>query len=190
MALKTFVKVNNITNLSDARYCAGMGVDQLGFCIDPTNENYISNETLNEITGWISGIDIVSEMNGIVQNSTTELVETNTLNLDDLIDKKIILRLPIDEAESQIDKLVSIPNLEYVMVAGDNNLDTSVLKRIEDLANKIPVVLGFGINKENINSVIKNTNIKGIALSGSNEIRPGFKDYDELGDILEAIEED
>ena len=25
MALKTFVKVGNISNLSDARYCAGMG---------------------------------------------------------------------------------------------------------------------------------------------------------------------
>ena len=29
MPLKTFVKVGNITNLSDARYCAGMGVDML-----------------------------------------------------------------------------------------------------------------------------------------------------------------
>jgi phosphoribosylanthranilate isomerase len=31
MPLKTFVKVGCITNLSDARYCAGMGVDMLGF---------------------------------------------------------------------------------------------------------------------------------------------------------------
>ncbi len=34
MALKTIVKVGNITNLSDARYCAVMGVDMLGFCLN------------------------------------------------------------------------------------------------------------------------------------------------------------
>lgn len=34
MALKTFVKISGVNNLSDARYCAGMGVNQLGFNIE------------------------------------------------------------------------------------------------------------------------------------------------------------
>ena len=32
--LKTLIKVSNINNLSDARYCAGMGVEMLGFSMD------------------------------------------------------------------------------------------------------------------------------------------------------------
>ncbi|MFT7424854.1 MAG: phosphoribosylanthranilate isomerase, partial [Algoriphagus sp.] len=34
MALRTFVKINGITNLTDARYCSGMYVDLLGFTFE------------------------------------------------------------------------------------------------------------------------------------------------------------
>ncbi|MFM7857070.1 MAG: hypothetical protein ACKO96_35380, partial [Flammeovirgaceae bacterium] len=50
MSLKITVGVGNITNLSEARYCAGMGVNYLCFPaerIDP--ENY------KAITSWING---------------------------------------------------------------------------------------------------------------------------------------
>ena len=32
--LKTIVKVSEVNNLSDARYCAGMGVEYIGFSMD------------------------------------------------------------------------------------------------------------------------------------------------------------
>ena len=50
--LKTQVKVSSITNLSDARYCAGMGVDLLGF---PIQE--ISLEKFTEILKQILAIN-------------------------------------------------------------------------------------------------------------------------------------
>ena len=61
MALKTFVKVGNITNLSDARYCAGMGVDQIGFNIDPANSSYTEQDDLDSIRAWVSGVEIIAE---------------------------------------------------------------------------------------------------------------------------------
>ena len=54
--LKTQVKVSSITNLSDARYCAGMGVDLLGFAIQE-----ISLEKFTEIRNWLAGVEIVGE---------------------------------------------------------------------------------------------------------------------------------
>ena len=56
--LKTFVIVGEISNLSDARYCAGMGVDVLGFNINPVEETCVAPETLNEISGWVAGVAI------------------------------------------------------------------------------------------------------------------------------------
>ena len=56
--LITKVKVGQVTNLSEARYCAGMGVDFLSFpivSIDP--------KTYQEITGWVAGPKFGIEVN-------------------------------------------------------------------------------------------------------------------------------
>jgi phosphoribosylanthranilate isomerase len=51
-------------------------------------------------------------------------------------------------------------------------------------------MVGYGIDKDNVGSWIDNTHILGICLKGSIEVKPGFKDYDELADILEMLEVD
>ena len=48
MALKTSVIINEVINLSDARYCAGMGVDYIGFRIDENHDKYVDLENFNE----------------------------------------------------------------------------------------------------------------------------------------------
>ncbi|HYG20089.1 MAG TPA: hypothetical protein VD816_14225, partial [Ohtaekwangia sp.] len=65
MPLKTLVKVGSITNLSDARYCAGMGVNLLGFRVLEGQENYINPKTFQEIRGWVTGPAIVAEIYGV-----------------------------------------------------------------------------------------------------------------------------
>ena len=64
MALKTMVKVGQITNLSNARYCAGMGVNMLGFVVDDGSEFFISPEQFREISGWVAGVEFVGEISG------------------------------------------------------------------------------------------------------------------------------
>ena len=48
MPLKTIVKVGSITNLSDARYCAGMGVEMLGFNVVAGHESFIDAKKYQE----------------------------------------------------------------------------------------------------------------------------------------------
>ena len=69
MALKTFVKISNVTNLSDARYCAGMGVDLIGFSIDPDSDFYVSPEKAVEIAEWLAGVEFVAEFYGTDVNN-------------------------------------------------------------------------------------------------------------------------
>ena len=61
---------------------------------------------------------------------------------------------------------------------------------LKEYASKYPIVLDFGISAENVNILLEEMNLHGIALKGTDEIRPGYKDYDELRDILEMIEID
>src|SRR5690349_969235 len=68
MALKTLVKVGKISNLSDARYCAGMNVDLLGFRVVTGQDHYVSPELFKEIRGWFTGPAIVAEAYGIQKN--------------------------------------------------------------------------------------------------------------------------
>src|SRR5688572_18265306 len=72
MALKTFVKLNSITNLTDARYGAGMYVNLLGFDLNGNTSNSITPDTFREITGWVSGVDFVGEF---THDSSLDLFE-------------------------------------------------------------------------------------------------------------------
>ncbi len=61
MSLRTFVKIGSVNNLSDARYCAGMAVDLIGFNIDPETEGSVTPSFFREITEWIAGVGFVGE---------------------------------------------------------------------------------------------------------------------------------
>src|SRR5690606_25401129 len=82
------VKINKVNNLSDARYCAGMGVDLMGFCLDPTNEDVVSPEKFAEITGWISGVRLVGEF-----------YESSTVVIKELIEKYAIDYIQINNPQ-------------------------------------------------------------------------------------------
>jgi phosphoribosylanthranilate isomerase len=56
------------------------------------------------------------------------------------------------------------------------------------LALKYPVPLGFGFGAANIHFLLGELPIKGIAMHGTREIKPALKDFDELAQVLEAIE--
>lgn len=201
MGLKTFVKISNVSNLSDARYCAGMGVHVMGFNIDPKSEDKISVDQFEAITGWISGVEFAGEL----KDSLPELDYLRRFPLDyvqieqpehlDVISSykiPVIMALNIDKLQPmETEKIIKEHASQvafYLIQASDDghceHLHTSIYK----LAQNYPLILGCGINKENINTVIINTSLKGIALKGSAELKPGFKDFDELADILETIE--
>ena len=55
------LKFSSISNLSDARYAAGMWADFIGFNFDPNSSSYIEPEKAKSIIGWISGPALVGE---------------------------------------------------------------------------------------------------------------------------------
>ena len=68
------------------------------------------------------------------------------------------------------------------------HLDDDLKTSIGQLAARHAVLLGAGITAETVHDRLAELPIKGIALTGGPEDRPGSRDFGELMDILEALE--
>ena len=75
MALITKVKAGSVSSLSDARYFAGMGVDWLGFDIDPDSPHYVSPELYQSLAGWVTGPKRVVELPALSKIDFKNLLE-------------------------------------------------------------------------------------------------------------------
>src|SRR5690606_10565510 len=105
----------------------------------------------------------------------------------------IILKQYLNEIKD-LEKLISIAsglkeNDITLLLESDNLLlEETVKSKIKELAEKVDLLLGFGITADNVENLVSELSVKGIALKAGKEIKPGFKDFDELADILEALE--
>lgn len=185
MPLKTLVKVGSITNLSDARYCAGMGVDLLGFRVVEGQVNYIPPKQFQEIRGWVTGPQVVAEVFGIKNQD-----ELNAI-LDDY--KPDYLEMGL--AEFNLFSALPLPlilslhehdTIQRLHVKPAYLLLFNALKNDE---YTYPLLLEVQSN-EDVQRALNDPHIKGIAMNGSSEIRPGLKDYNALAEILEQLEVD
>jgi phosphoribosylanthranilate isomerase len=206
MALKTFVKISNVNNLSDARYCSGMYVDLMGFALEPTDENYLSPDAFKEITDWLSGLQYVGEFTNSDPAYILERVsaykgikyiqvdEESHLQQLSLSGYKLILNSRAD-TNKQLKQLLPLAKrlkdadvILLIDTSDPNNFDNPDWEIIREIAQTCDVLLGFGFDADTVEFILSETQVKGIAMKGGKEIKPGVKDFDELADTLEQLE--
>ncbi len=206
MSLKTLVYIRNVDNLSDARYCAGMGADLIGFKLDPQGMKGLSSKQYSEIINWLSGIRVVGEFGESSFEVIKEHIDQYKPDLLLIRDPEevhnystlgIPLILSINMHGLNIDEIRSTMNfctgtVEYFLLeTSDGKADAVQYENdIITYSETYPLLLGFGVTKENVDDILEKWSLAGISLQGSEEIRPGYKDYDDLADILEEIEMD
>ncbi|MFN3404635.1 MAG: hypothetical protein ACK40G_11105 [Cytophagaceae bacterium] len=202
MALRTLVKVSEVNNLSDARYCAGMGVEMIGYSLDENHPKFIEISSLREISTWISGVKAVGEfagdniynMNYLAEQLKLEYIQLNqTLHPEFLAGLKfpIIQKLNftgnVEEFQYLINKYKG--KVTYFLIESENlNSVIGYEKILRDICTSEKVILSFGISKENLDIILNEIKPEGIGLKGGHEIKPGFKEFDELAEILEELE--
>jgi phosphoribosylanthranilate isomerase len=192
MPLKTFVKVGGITNLSDARYCAGMGVDLLGFAVLEGQNNHIDLKLYQEIRGWVAGPKVVAEVYGlrnagdlssIIQHYAPDFIECSLKEFETLY------------SASTLPFIVHLQPEDFNQL--QNTLHTIAYWVIDDqAANSIPAGDRFPLpvllklnTSQNVSEKLAQYPIHGVVLNGSSEIRPGYKNYDDLAKVLEELDE-
>ena len=197
--LRTLIKVSNINNLSDARYCAGMGVEMLGFSMDE-----LSFEKFKEMRGWVAGVKVVGEtssqdilkiieLNEMYQPDYLQVSDFQNITEIQKIGKPIILK--VDFATANLPALFQTTkgSVEYFLLENSDDfavIDDSVLSQLDAWSFQFPLILGFGIKESNAKDLLEQTQLSGFALRGNDEIRPGFGDSEELMNILEILETD
>lgn len=203
MGLKLKVKVSEVNNLSDARYCAGMGVDMLGFHLDENHPRFIDINTVKEITNWVHGVQVVGEFSASNIDNINYLAEELKLDFielpvsfspDDIskLQKAVILKLNLSKGnEGDISEIIDqySPFVEYFLLESEDSDSIEEIKSLLKIWNSSgKLLLGIGINKDSLPEIENSIKPAGIALKGGDEIKPGLKNFDELADILEELE--
>lgn len=190
MMLKTKVKVGNISNLSDARYCAGMGVDMLGYAVIPGQEGYVPELLYQDLRGWISGPATVAELYGITpdvnlkaimegyQPDLVEVFADELYLLKNLQGLEVIVNI---RERQDIDVIRSAQKpIRYVIIGHEH---TDLIARLRP---DFEVLVAVDPAHE-VSPLLEQYDISGIALRGTPEERPGYKDYDSIARVLEEL---
>jgi phosphoribosylanthranilate isomerase len=198
MALAIPVKLSRVTNLSDARYGAGMGVQLMGFCMSPTNPHRISPEEFSAITGWLSGPEFVGEFDPETPLSIiTETAREQDVHWVEIHDTNLVA--PLKEQGFHVILVaewnaIALPDTspDYLLIYSDAEEFTvgEKLGQLKEINREVPLLLGSGLVADQIRDWQKASALTGVAVAGGDEIRPGYKDFDEIADILEALEVD
>ena len=199
MSLKYFVHVSSISNLSDARYCSGMMVDSLGYNLDENSNNILSIDSVKEISQWVNGVKFIAEfynssekhINKILENEIFDAIQLNIENKIKNInfnDGKVLIRISNpNEINKNTNKILdeNFPKTETLII---DNLSSESINNLSYLDRKYMLIIN---PYEDISSLISKLEHKnfGLLLKGSNEIRPGLKDYDSLSGFLESIDD-
>ena len=207
MSAPTKVKICGITQLADARYCAGAGVDYLGFIQYPDSPRYVEPKAAKEIIDWIEGVEAV----GVFVNEDAETINARCREAGftvaqlhgheppevvEAVEVPVIksFRVQHDASSEQLRALM----LPYKDVAEFVLLDTHKTslwggtgesfnwRLARELSGEFPLFLAGGISAENVQEAIDTMRPYAVDLSSSVESAPGVKDFDKLYDFFEA----
>lgn len=204
MLLKTLVKISSVNNLSDARYCAGMGVTMMGFLLDTHHAHYISPAQFKAITQWVQGVALVGELSttdpGVVQQ-TLDQYAIDYLQLNDPIATRHIadlavpllikLRLQGNETLVALQSRMHTyaPYAKYFLLEAACPHDAALAAlqpTINHLAQCFPILQGYHVAPATLPQLLA-TKLQGVALQGGVETKPGYKDFDQLAAVLEEL---
>lgn len=194
--LRTTVLVRHVTNLSDARYFAGMGVELLAFPL--TGPHALTPDTVRELTGWVAGVRLVGE----VDDSLPE-AEINRLaeacSLDYVLLSEPNTRLEVSQLKRAVIQTITLNHLEelpmfgevaYAVLTGltDTDLDDKHLAT-RLIEAPVPVLLAVPPTRRAVTAALAwLPTLAGMVLEGGHEVRPGVRDFGDLGEALESLE--
>ncbi len=209
--LKTKIKASSVANLTDARYFAAWEVEWLGFCLDEHAPEFIGVENIAAISDWVDGVKIIGELtcpeSREVQKwkdnlniSSFQLGMFTDLNvLAHLAEKVEILQEVIVETPGQLNSLSSffqnrkefvdyfLLNFRKTRISWEQ-LSSHATSQLLQLTSQYPILIDIELNSEKVSAILENYNVQGFCVQGGTEEKVGYKSFDELDEVFEAIE--
>ena len=202
------VKICGITNLADARYCAGAGADYLGFIQSEASPRYVEPNMARQIIEWVAGVKTV----GVFVDADVEtLNETASAAGFDIVQlhgdesaedcshvarpviKVFRIRHDDDPAELQRRLDPYIPHVyaflfdTFVENQPGGTGRTFSWETVSALDLDVPVFLAGGLNAANAAEAVTAVGPYGIDVSSGVEQSPGTKDFAAVDDLFAAL---
>ena len=208
-----YIKASTITNLSDARYFAAQyRVEFMGFCLEEGNDAYIAPYLINAMKEWIEGPKLVGEFGLQTEDEILRLVKSIGLDAVQLSmfatasAEKIRLQVPVIQ-EIVVEKEHSAAQLldlvynfsakaDILLLDFEKNAWTFVelvkhqeisLDLLQRICQKQEVIIAISGDAKKLKSLSQSIEPQGISLKGGEEERVGYKSFDELNDIFDAL---
>jgi phosphoribosylanthranilate isomerase len=211
--LKTKVKASSITNLTDARYFAAMGVEWLGFNLNSRNAPVVPFENISEIEAWVEGVKIVVEYGDEFWDKVLEGVQEvipDIVQIGGDYGVAEILELPpsvgvikeiIIGADTSMDSLLEqMEEMEgHVEAFSINFIENQIgwqqleagipfsVKHLEQMIKRFPVLVDMDLQPEDLPKCLALEKLEGITVKGGEEEKVGFKSFEELDDFFDAL---
>jgi phosphoribosylanthranilate isomerase len=204
------VKFCGFTRIEDIKFALSINVDYIGLVLFPKSPRFVTIENLETITKTIKDAPLV----GVFVNEDIEKVkemylrynfklvqlhgdETNEY-VEELVRKgiKVIKAFRVKD-HSALEKINETPT-ELVLLDAfkegeyggtGKRIDEEVLNYILNSAKNKKIFLSGGLNKDNIEEVLKKfgQKIYGIDLSSGIEVSPGIKDHRLMEEIITKV---
>lgn len=212
--LKIKIKASDITNLTDARYFAAKEVEWLCFNFNEQEESYIDPMKARVMFEWVQGPQILGafgnlitseEINFYTEGWGLQAVQVDSeVSLDTVksirnvpIIKDIIIKDLNDVNSIRLSLELFKPYVEAFQFSFDkNHISWEQLKGtsegfnlqvLKGLVQEFNIILSIDMDI-NILDEILDMNFYGLNIKGGEEERVGVKSFDELDEILDALE--
>jgi len=208
--LKTKIKASAITNLTDARYFAAWDVEWMGFSLDPASDHFVDPNTVHAIKDWVEGPQITGEFNlqsaadiqSLVDNLNLDAIQvgpfTPVETLMDLDTQVPVIKEIIFEASKQASDIETIleahaAHCAYFLFNFDSNglalTNLPVpLPWLKEVCAEYPILLSIADLNDQLDTILDDIQPTGLSVRGGEEEKVGYKSFDELDDLFEALE--
>lgn len=197
-------KICGITNIEDAKICAELGADAIGFIFYKKSKRYVEPNIVKEIITQLPpflikvGVFVNEDIN--VVNSIAQEVGVNIIQLhgDESPEYLKDVNLPVIKAfrvndEFDFSKLDNYENCSFLFDSfhKDEYGGTGLKFNWNEIPNKIrkKIILAGGISEENVEEIYRDIKPYAIDISSSVEVSPGKKDHKELQKLFEKLNE-
>ncbi|MBF9140298.1 beta/alpha barrel domain-containing protein [Hymenobacter properus] len=186
--------IRGINNLSDARYCAGMGADKFTFILDPALPGALDTRTVKELAGWVAGVELIGEFDRL------SAPEINAVAADCSLDAVLLrsYRSPAELAEIAPPVYVELTDTDNVPEAAsavvgwvlelNGKATEAPVAALNQLAQERPLWLGPGLHPEKAQALATQLPLAGLSFPSGDEVKPGLRDFDQLEAVFEALE--
>ncbi|MCO6477946.1 MAG: N-(5'-phosphoribosyl)anthranilate isomerase [Phaeodactylibacter sp.] len=210
--LKTKVKASSVTNLTDARYFAAWEVEWLGFNFGPGSDTYIQPQVMKAIKEWVDGVKIVGEFSLQPAEEILEaadMLELEAVQLGMFTDVETLRKLQAQEVPVLLEIIVESPEklagiynrlkgeapfVEAFLLNFDKNgigwgaLSEEHRQQLHTLCRDYRIILSMDFRAGTLEEALDLVQPYGINVRGGAEERVGFKSFDELDELFEALE--